>query len=62
MRYCLQDIERVVVTGEEPWCSNARFIYEDTLATESFNLDRETSDDAVVLLLNLLQSVFEMAG
>ena len=62
MRYCLQDIERVLVADEEPSCSNARFIYEDTLATESFNLERETSDDAVVLLLNLLQSVFEMAG
>ncbi|MGD0089491.1 MAG: protein kinase [Planctomycetota bacterium] len=61
-RYCAQDIERVRSGGAEPWCSNARFVYEDSRAAKHFGLEDEQSGDELAPLFDLLQCVFEMSG
>ncbi|HEY3320159.1 MAG TPA: serine/threonine-protein kinase [Planctomycetota bacterium] len=61
MRYCLQDIERVLTTQDEPWCSNARFLYHEASAQDEPLISEETPDTGIMLLLNLLYSVFEMS-
>ena len=62
LRYCLDDIRRAL-SGKEPWCSNSRFIYSDATRNETLTEGEKfkRTEHSTLILLNLLQAVFEMS-